>query len=295
MCSRYRARTDARDRGLLSKALFHGLHDCDCCSRRRILLRRMVSLYNCRGELRRCGHQLSRAPRELHEKVHAYGKIGSPQHRGTGRGGFVSDHWQRIVPACRADDDRNPGGDACQDVHHRGTRLRELDCNVRITERAPCNSLPILVVLGVEHGTDGPPAVPRHLSHCAAHLAVADDRNLGIVHEACTPSLSTGGDDSSPVPKNSRCKRSMAAFTSSPSTITVRLMPVALNDIMCTFVSPSAMRARPIAPPASPIPAPTMAMIPRLLSIDTSPSDRRSTNNASSRAGSSTVTDTETS
>ena len=36
-------------------------------------------------------------------------------------------------------------------------------------------------------------------------------------------------------------------------------------------MSPSAISARPIAPPASQIPAPTIAMIPRFRSMDTSP------------------------
>ena len=47
--------------------------------------------------------------------------------------------------------------------------------------------------------------------------------------------------------KNAACRRRIAGFTCSPSTTTVRLMPLALSESMCTRRSPSAPSARAIA------------------------------------------------
>jgi hypothetical protein len=90
----------------------------------------------------------------------------------------------------------------------------------------------------------------------------------------------------------SRC---IAGVTCSPSTTTVRLMPLALSESMWTWMSPIAVRAQAIALPPSASPVPTTETMPRLRSTVTSPCSRRSTISASSRDASSIVTDTLTS
>src|SRR6185437_10705903 len=68
-----------------------------------------------------------------------------------------------------------------------------------------------------------------------------------------------------------------------------------LNEIMWTRMPCSAPSARAMVVLSPPSPAPTTATTARCRSMDTSPNARSSTNSASRRDGSSTVTDTETS
>ncbi len=64
---------------------------------------------------------------------------------------------------------------------------------------------------------------------------------------------------------------------------------------MCTGMSPSAASARAMVWLCPPSAEPTIAMMARLRSMETSPNAARSMTRFSSRDGSSTVTDTETS
>src|SRR6476659_4595070 len=236
------------------------------------------------GKFRSETHQLCRASRQLYKKIYTHRKVRSPQQTSIRGLHLLRHHRKRFKPSRSSDDDRHARLEARENVRDCCIRLRELDRNIRITKCTLCYSASVDVVLRVQHRAHAPTTLLHKLRDSTSHLAVANDCDLGIV-SAHAVSL----------PKNSRCSRSIAPFTSSPSTITVRLMPVALSDIMCTFVSPSAMSALPIAPPASHIPAPTIAMMPRFLSLERSPSERRSTSNSSSREGSSIVTETDTS
>src|SRR6266550_2991725 len=236
------------------------------------------------GEFGSESHKFACSSSQFYEKIDANREIRRPKKSGTRALYLFSDHRQRFVPPGSSNDNGDFALDARKDVVDSRFRFRELDCNIRVTQSAFRDSLSTAVVRRVEHRANRPSALLHHLRNGATHFSIADDRDLRLVLAHC-----------SLLPKNSRCNRSIAASTSSPSTITVRLMPVALNDIMCTFVSPSAMSALPIAPPASQIPAPTIAIIPRFLSMERSPSERKSTSSASSLDGSSIVTETETS
>src|ERR1035437_118030 len=76
------------------------------------------------------------------------------------------------------------------------------------------------------------------------------------------------------VPKKVACSRRITGFSSSPSTISVRLIPVALSETMWRRTSPMAVSARAIEGLLSPSPAPTTATIARPRSTPTSPNAR---------------------
>ena len=91
-----------------------------------------------------------------------------------------------------------------------------------------------------------------------------------------------------PSAKKASCSRRIAGDTCSPSTTTVRLIRLELSESMWTRRSPIAASARDIEAPPSARPFPTMDTMPRLRSMVTSPSARRSTTSASRWSVSST-------
>src|SRR6266513_1086774 len=85
-----------------------------------------------------------------------------------------------------------------------------------------------------EKGRDLPALFDRELADGLPHLAVADDCDGAPAH---LPPFSR--------PKNASCNRSIAGFSCSPSTMTVRFIPVALCDIMCTLIPSIVLISRP--------------------------------------------------
>ena len=108
---------------------------------------------------------------------------------------------------------------AGHDIGNSGRWLGELDCDIGIAKCAACDAGAIAVVFLPEHRREVPAALLHHLPNRPAHLPVTDDRDRGLIHLE-------------PLPKNSSCSRRIAGCTLSALTITVRLMPVALRDIM---------------------------------------------------------------
>src|SRR6185437_15082081 len=108
-------------------------------------------------------------------------------------------------------------------VGGRGAAGGELDGGVGVAQRARGDAATVLVRARIDHGGDRPAVRRRQLLDGAPHPAMADDRQPRGAH-------ASSGRRS----KNSAWRARMASPNRSASMMMVRLISVALSEIMCT-------------------------------------------------------------